>query len=360
MRARRRDRIAADAGTRGRLSTILALVGVLLAAATAPAPAFAHGPVAPLASSYLARINAVPSGLEAKVVDADQRMWLRVPAGETVVVLDYGGAPYLRFSPRGVQMNRNSAMYYLNQTPIAQAPPSGLRATTPPSWQQASRANQYGWHDGRLHALATIARAPGVAFIGHWRVPLLVGGHPSAISGGLWHSPNPSLVWFWPIMVLLSCVLAARRLRRPELDGRVARVLAIAALLAFATAAVGRQLHGRPAGSALELVELALMLAFVAWGLRRVLWQRPGYLSYFVISFAALWQGLELIPTLTHGYVLIAVPAFAARACAVVCLGCGAGLLLLVLRLAERPDAVAREKQLDQLEGEDDTSWELV
>jgi len=342
------------------MGAIIALLAVFAATAAAPAPASAHGPVAPLASSYLARISTVPTGLDAKVVDADQRMWLHVRSGETVVVLDYSGAPYLRFSTGGVQVNRNSAMYYLNQAPIAQTPPPGLRATTPPAWQHVSGAHGYGWHDGRLHALATVALAPGVAFAGRWRIPLLIGGRPSAITGGLWHSHDPSLVWFWPIVVLLSCVLAARRVRRPQLDTRVARVLAVAALASIAIAAVGRQLHGRPVVSALQLIELALMLGFVAWALRRVLWRRPGYFTYFVVAFAALWEGLELIPALTHGYVLIAAPAFVVRVCATICLGCGAGLLLLVFRLAERRDAAARDEPVDELEGEDDTSWELV
>ena len=345
-------------GVRIRL-VVAAIVAVALAAALAPGAASAHGPVAPLASSYLAKVGSVPPGLHAKVVDGDQRMWLEVPAGETVVVLDYTGAPYLRFSPAGVQVNERSAMYYLNQTPISEAPPPGLKASTPPSWHQAGGGHRYGWHDGRLHALATVALSPGVSFVGRWRVPLLVDGRASVISGGLWHSRNPSLVWFWPIVVLLACVLAARRLRRPELDSLVARALGVSALVAFAAAAVGRQLHGRPTVSALQLIELAAMLAFAAWGLHRLLRGRPGYLSYFVIAFVALWQGLELIPTLTHGFVLIAMPAFLARACAVICLGCGAGLLLLVFPLAARSGAAAPDPA-DELEGNDDTSWELV
>jgi hypothetical protein len=82
-----------------------------------PCVAGAHGPVAPVASAYLARVSSVPSGVEAKVVDGDQRMWLRVGPGETVVVLDYRGAPYLRFSRAGVEVNHNSTMYYTNQSP---------------------------------------------------------------------------------------------------------------------------------------------------------------------------------------------------------------------------------------------------
>ena len=58
----------------------------------------AHGPVAPIASSYLARVGRVAAGIDAKVIDGDLRMWLRVVPSETVVVLDYRGAPYLRFS----------------------------------------------------------------------------------------------------------------------------------------------------------------------------------------------------------------------------------------------------------------------
>lgn len=86
---------------------------------------------------------------------------LRVSPSETVVVLDYRGAPYLRFSRSGVQVNRNSEMFYPNQTPVG-SPPSSLRA--------------------RLHALAvapavimaplTRCHAGGVARSGGTRLAL--------------------------------------------------------------------------------------------------------------------------------------------------------------------------------------------
>jgi hypothetical protein len=84
-----------------------ALLVALATVATVPATAQAHGPVAPVASSYLAKIGRAPAGLDARVVDGDQRMWLRVPSSETVVVVDYRGAPYLRFSAAGVEVNQN-------------------------------------------------------------------------------------------------------------------------------------------------------------------------------------------------------------------------------------------------------------
>ena len=268
--------------------------GVLVVLAGLPSSADAHGPVAPVASSYQARVGSVPAGMEAKVVDGDQRMWLRVPGSESVVVLDYVGAPYLRFSASGVEVNRNSAMYYLNQTPFAQTPPSNLNRSTPPHWQRVTGGHDYGWHDGRLHALATVALSPGVAYVGRWSIPLVINGSPSALSGGLWHAGDPSIVWFWPIAVLLLCVLAAWRVRRPALDMLVARVLAIGALLGIAAAGLARDLHGRPSVSAFQMIELAVLLAFVAWGLSRVLFRRPGYFVCFAIAFVAIWEGAFL------------------------------------------------------------------
>jgi hypothetical protein len=310
---------------------------VVMFAAT-PSGADAHGPTAPIASSYVARVSHVPPGIEAKVVDGDLRMWLHVSPTETVVVLDLRGAPYLRFSRAGVDVNHNSAMYYLNQTPVA-TPPSNLTAQTPPSWHRVSGGNEYGWHDGRLHALATVALLPGASFVGTWSVPLLVDGLLAPISGGLWHAQNPSIVWFWPIVVLLLCVLAASRVRSNQVDVRVARGLGVGALVAITVAAVGRDLHGRPNVSTFQLIELALILAYVAWGAIRVMFSRPTYVTCFVIALVAMWEGIELIPTVLHGFVLAAVPAFVARASAVVCLGCGVGLLLMTFRLAVRTES---------------------
>ncbi len=339
-----------------------ALLAVALICALFPGNAAAHGPVAPLASDFQARIAASPVGLDAKVVDGDQRMWLRVPAQLTVVVLDYRGAPYLRFSPTGVEVNANSEMYYLNQTPVAETPPADLTRTTPAHWQHVSGGHSYGWHDGRLHALATVALAPGASYVGRWTVPLLIGGSAASISGTLWHAGAPSIVWLWPIAVLLLCLLAVRRLRRGELDARMARVLALVVLVAIAVASCGRQLHGRPDISAFGVVELVVILALAGWGLERVLRRRAGFLGYFVIAFVAIWEGITLLPTLFDGFVLMALPAFAARTAAVLCLGGGGGLVLLAFRLAELPERLAsrRSDSEDVLEGEDDSFAGIV
>jgi hypothetical protein len=318
-----------------------AFVVLALAAALAafPPAAQAHGPIAPAASSYFAKVLALPAGLRAKVIDGDLRMWLQVPPNQSVIILDYRGAPYVRFTKAGVDVNHNSSMYYLNQTPVALTPPTYLTASTPASWHRVSSGHSYEWHDGRLHALAAVALPPGVSFIGRWRIPVRIDGEVSSISGGLWHADNPSIVWFWPIVVLLACVLAAWRLRRAALDRLMARVLAVTALVSVTIAALGLQLHGRPTITPFQFVELAAILAFVGWGFSRALFRQPGYFTCFLIGVAALWAGGEMITTLLYGFVLISLPAFLARTATIVCLGTGAGLLLLVFRLADLGDS---------------------
>ena len=344
----------------GRRHAVVVLAA-LLALAAVPPGAEAHGPIAPISSSYLAKPAQVPAGLEAKTVDGDQRMWLRVPAAQTVVVLDYRGAPYLRFSPAGVEVNHNSEMYYLNQTPVAETPPANLTASTPPNWHRVSGGHEYGWHDGRLHALATVALTPGSAFVGRWTIPVRVNGAASAIAGGLYHADSPSIVWFWPIIVLLACVLAAWRIGNDALDARLARVLAIAALASIVAGSAAKQLHGRPTIGAFALIEFVVIVALAAWGLWRVLSGRAGYFMLFAIGFLAIAVGLELVPTLLHGFALTALPAFVARSLSVMCLGAGIGLLPFAFRMAGRADAGAHASDYDEeLDEEDDGAWGLA
>ncbi|HEY1593448.1 MAG TPA: hypothetical protein VGF81_16740 [Solirubrobacteraceae bacterium] len=318
-------------------SRLQAALVAILVVMSLPAAAQAHGPLAPYGSSYLARVASTPPGTEAKATDGDQRMWLRVPANEPVIVFDYRGAPYLRFSVGGVAVNRNSAMFYLNQNP-AQNPPPGLSPAAPPRWQRVTGAHAYSWHDGRLHALAAVALRPGATFVGIWRIPISLDGRRTAISGGLWHADNPSIVWFWPIVVLLACALAVARARRHSLEAVVSRALVLVALAATGTLAAGAELYGRPDVVAGQLVVLGLVLAFVGYGLVRVLLGRAGGFHLFVISFVALWAGGALVTVLVNGFVLMAVPAFIARTAVVLALGCGGGLFVMLLGRMDRTE----------------------
>lgn len=331
---------------RCRRTLVCTVVAAAVALGALPAAAQAHAASSPVATSFIAKVSRAPGGLSAKVVDGDQRLWLRAAPSASIVILDYRGAPYLRFSRAGVAVNRNSAMYYLNQTPPQTAPPR-LTRNTPAKWKRVSSGHEYLWHDGRLQALASTAVAPGKSYVGRWSIPVLDRGHLESITGGVWHAPDPSLVWFWPIAVILACVLAAWRVRRPALHRRLAVYLAVAALAATAVGGVGRELYGHPAVSVAQIVFVVLILATVAWLLGRVLLKGPGYLVLFLTVFVALWAGGVLVPTLARGYVLTALPPFITRTADVLCLGCGVGLLLLGFRLVEQAD----RRQAEELKG---------
>lgn len=314
---------------------LIAALAATLAWLVLPAAAQAHGSVDPAASSYAARVTEVPAGTNATVVDGDQRLWMSASPRHTAVVLDYRGAPYLRFGPGGIDVNENSAMWYLNQVP-AEIPPTALGAHTTPRWRQVSSGHSYQWHDGRLHALAGTARPAGARQLGRWSIPLRLDGTPTAITGTLSYAPAPSPVWFWPIAVVLACVLAVVRLGRPALDDRVARGLAAAVVVAFALTGLARQLHGRPGIGAGPIVVLAVELAFAGWAAGRLVRGRQGWFVLFLIAAAGIWEGATLIGALVYGYTLFAVPAPLARIGVAACLATGVGLLPLVFVLAER------------------------
>lgn len=305
---------------------VVLVAGLLMLASTAPPSAQAHGAVDPVASSYSAHIKAVPTGMTASVVDGDLRLWLRVPAGKTVEVLDYQGAPYLRFANGRVWANENSEMYYFNQTP-PESPPLNLKRNAPQRWLPVASGTSYQWHDGRLHAFALEAAAPGTSYVGPWRIPVLVNGRRSAVSGTLWYRGGPSIMWLWPIVILVLCVLAGWRLHESRIDMLLARTVAGLTLFGITLAAIGRDLHGRPGMSVVGLVELTVICALTAWTAWRVLRNRAGSVTFFLVSIAGIWQALSLIPTLFNGYVLLAVPPFLGRLATIICLGGGIALI---------------------------------
>jgi hypothetical protein len=301
-------------------------------AALAPASADAHGAINPVASSYLARIASAPPGFSAHVVDGDLQLWLQVPRHESVRVLDYRGAPYLRFDDGHIWANQNSQMYYYNQIPAAN-PPARLGRATPPRWIAVGDGYSYEWHDGRLHALALEANPSGSSYLGAWRIPLVLDGRRLAVSGTLWFRPAPSIVWFWPVVVLLLCVLAGWRLHDLQIDAVVARCIALFTLVGITLAATGRDLHGRPGLSGFGVAELSVIAVLSTWTAWRTVRARTRAFAYCLIVVAALWEGITLIPTLLHGYVLLALPPFLGRLATVTCLAGAVALALPTIRL---------------------------
>ena len=309
---------------------------VTLAAAFAAAGLFAGrasahvGLIAPAATSYLARVSSAPRGVEAKVVDGDQRLWLRVPPGTSVVVLGVRDEPYLRFSAAGVEVNTRSETYYLNRVrPLT--PPPGIGPRTPPVWTRLTAARSGSWHEGRLHTPALASHPSGSSYDGRWLVPVVVNGRRTAIAGGLWQAARPSLLWFWPLALVLACIPALLRVRDAGWDASATAVLAGVALLAATAGRLGRELYGRPTVSSWQLAlagaSLAVAVALAALFLRRD-WRA---LAAVAIGIVAVYEGLALAGTLRNGFVLAALPAWAERTAAVTSLAAGAALLVVVV-----------------------------
>ena len=326
-----------------RAAVVLALLAA--AAGVLPGRASAHaGLTAPAATSFVARIGSVPAGLEARVVDGDQRLWLRASPRLTAYVLGFEGEAYLRFSPAGVAVNVHSPAYYLNRTrPLK--PPATLGPGTVPLWKPVSRGHTYSWHEDRLHSLAAAARTPGSSYVGRWTIPVLTGGGMTSITGGLWHADPPSRIWFWPIVVVLACLAAVLRLRDRRRDAVAAAVLAAAALGAATLGRLGRELYGRPTVSTGQLALVALTCAVAA--ALALLYLRPTWraLAGTVIAALGIYQGLALVGTLLHGFVLSVLPAWLERAAAVTSLAAGIGLLVVVIAGVAFPSGEARDEE---------------
>jgi hypothetical protein len=314
-----------------RASVALALA--LVTAGLLPGRASAHvGVTAPAATSYVARITSLPPQIEAKVVDGDQRLWLRVSASLDVVVVGLRGEPYLRFSADGIDVNTRSVTFYLNRARAASLP-SGLGSGTPPVWKRVTSAHSTSWHEDRLHALALAAHAPGARYLGRWSVPLLVDGRRESIVGGLWWAPRPSLLWFWPLVLLGACLPALLRLGDAgrRFEQMAGSLLAGLALAGATLGRLGRELFGRPSVSTGQLALVALTCV-VAGGLA-LLWSRGEWrpVAGTLIGVVSLYQGLALVGTLRNAYVLAAIPAWAERTAASVSLAAGIGLLVVTV-----------------------------
>ena len=70
------------------------------------------------------------------------------PARDTLIVLDYRGVPYLRFTRAGVEVNKRSEMYYLNATPYRGPRPRACSAVRNGVRELSGRRAHYEWHDG--------------------------------------------------------------------------------------------------------------------------------------------------------------------------------------------------------------------
>jgi hypothetical protein len=314
-------------------SALVALATAVVAAGVLPATASAHvGRTPPASTDYLARISYLPPGLTAQIVDGDQAIWMRAKPSMTVIVTGLRGEPYLRFSPAGVAVNTRSATWFLDRV-RPEAVPRQITSSTPPQWRPLTSRHSWTWSDGRLHTPALSAHPAGNAYLGRWVIPLVVDGRGTAIRGGLWQAAPASLLWFWPLLLVVVCIPALLKLREARLETHVGAALAAVALVSSTLVRLGRELYGRPTVSSGQLVLVGvtclIALALAALYSRRA-W-RP--VAGILIGIAAVVQGLEVVSILRDGWVLTAIPAWLARTATGLSLASGAALIVVSLSL---------------------------
>jgi hypothetical protein len=310
----------------------------VVVALTLPATALAHvGTSAPVATNFQARLTGLKprtGAIEAKVVDGDRGLWLRVGGDTTVVIPGAQGEPLLRFERRGVFVNLRSLTAQSDRIDRLDLRPNpNPRAR--PLWHRLTSGHAYLWHEHRLHALEPLAHEHDrTAVLGRWSVPLLIDGHRHALTGVLVYRP-PGSAWPW---ILLACALAASLAAAVALRRSVARRVALggalAAMLLIWTVRIGRELYGRPTVGGTGYVEFALTslvgIALLYGLLHRDLGVRM--FTAFLVGFGCLYQALTMLAVLTHAVALSLLPTQLVQATIAAILGLGGGLLAITLR----------------------------
>lgn len=169
------------------------------AAAAALAALCATAPVAvahegnPNYRSVVRAIAPALRGLDARVLNYDDRIQLDYEGEETLVVEGYRKEPYLRFRPDGrVEVNRRSPAAFLNEDRFAQIDvPGAADHRAPPEWEVVARNGRFDWHDHRIHWMSEGTLPPQIedesrrTTVFDWRIPMASAGNAVAVRGTL-------------------------------------------------------------------------------------------------------------------------------------------------------------------------------
>jgi hypothetical protein len=313
---------------------VLVTTAAVAAALALPGVASAHvGKTAPVATNFdasIVRFRPPTRALEAKVVDGDQTLWLRVAAGTTVVVPGILGEPMLRFDEHGVWLNLRSLTAQTDRIDRFDLRPSA-NPQADPLWHHLTGGHAYAWHEHRLHVLEVLARGRSSAgTLGPWSVPLLVNGRREALTGVLHFTP-PAPGWAWiGFACLLALASSAATLLARTRGAQIAIALGLVATPLIWAVRAGRELYGRPAVGAIGYLEVALTSAVGAALLAGLLHRdrEVRLFTAFLAGFGSLYEGLTMLPVLTHAIALSVLPSLPVRVAVALILGLGAGALV--------------------------------
>jgi len=340
------------------VARLAALVVVLLLALAGPASAHeadAHTPpdrVGDL-SSALIPSTTLPPGVEFRVLQNGEALWLRNSTRTDVVVLDPDGAQRYQIGPDGAAVNTAIPTEATPAGDISEDPekPTGDAAVAP-RWQRLSADPVVQWHDHYAHwgdatLPSQVLADPGEEhLIRAWRVDLVSDGKSYQVRGELRWLPGPSPApW---ILVTLSLAIATSLL---GLVRRGQRPLAAAtAVLVLASATHGiATILGRQAENQWTIVAheyLPVVLAWLVGAAAVALLAANRSTGRWFAALAAVGLGalafLQDLPVWWSSTSIVALPVALDRALVSITAGVAVGLMVTVLRTPNitRSDAV--------------------
>jgi hypothetical protein len=336
---------------RGMARRVLTVAGLLAVASVAAAPtASAHTVGGNGATNFSTRLASfgphIPAGITLRVVENGNRLELDNHSPHTVIVLGYGGEPYLRVSPTGVDQNQRSTATYLNTDRfIVTTVPAGVD-NTGTDWKHLSDTPTARWHDHRVHWMSAslplaVANDPSTARqVYPWTIKFLIDGRPVAATGSLNWTPGPSPL---PYVLLLAALLAGVGVllwRRPTLIP-AALALLTAADITHTIGVAADQAGATPLAAlttypALDLVWLAALAAVALTPVRR----GPGLgLALVTAGWMTLVGGLSDLNVLASSTAPFAWPISLDRLLTTIETSIGLALIIAVLR------AIASDRQ---------------
>ena len=279
-----------------------------------PGTAAAHQHTGRVAVDYQATVAALrpplAGAVEARVYPADLALGLTALAPHRVVVLGFGGEPFLELGPRGTDVSRSSTT----------AAGLGLtRSLAGRGWQRYSSRPHLIWHDARLRGLP-----PGVDRR-RWAIPVVVDGRRAELTGTLTRVPSPP-AWPWlalgALFVAVAGVLLAMRGRRPQQLGTAA----LGWVAGGATLLVAAGFAAAPTANEATWTEVASEILFALVGIAFLALGSRGSHAFatLLLGLLALIVGLNDLPVLLHGVVLSALPATVARTGVALAISAGA------------------------------------
>ncbi len=174
----------------------VAAIGLVVLGGASPAAADPPGP-----TDYRSVVTSVePSapGVDVDIIGGDSFVQLTQTGDDPVVVVGYGGEPYLRFQPDGtVEENQVSPTHFLNRDRYGDITvPPEADADAEPEWEEVASSGTYAWHDHRTHWMNHArppGRQPGDQIL-EAVVPLRVGDRDVDVTVASYWVPSPSPV----------------------------------------------------------------------------------------------------------------------------------------------------------------------